>query len=214
MAFAAIASAAGNSGGMMGMAMLPFKIAAENAKRAEALYEKDMQKGAALLASTRALNDEQRSIVALEQNRILSNTAIDANQRRAAAQAKVQAAVAGVEGGTVDQVLFETEKNQALATADVDTQTEQGIAQSLENVDAVGYSLATQTMPEFKSDAQQKMFNAVFGQGPGLYGFMTGQGPSGGFGLFGKNWKGSVKSSLAFTDPISGTVLGAQKLRK
>ena len=62
-----------------------------------------------------AMHSANLNMTAVEQDRILTNTSIQMKQDQAEAHATVAAATAGVEGGSVDDILYETEKNEALA---------------------------------------------------------------------------------------------------
>lgn len=181
----AAASNAGSMGGFMDLAMIPWKIGANNAKAAEATYAQSMQKWAQTEQAKEAMHSELVTINNVRAQKILSDVAVEANQRDAQAQAEVSAAVAGVEGSAVDQVIQSTEVNEALRKGDVATQTGNAISQSLENIYGYGRDHSLASQEPFKSKAMEQMMNAVFGMAPGGYGLLTGQGPSGGFGLFG-----------------------------
>lgn len=62
-----------------------------------------------------AMQAAQYNIAAVKQDKVLSNIEVQINQDNAEAAAKVAAATAGVEGGSVDDVMYETEKNEAFA---------------------------------------------------------------------------------------------------
>lgn len=79
-----------------------------------AVYQKEM----ALYNATQTKDIHQRNIASIKQDKILSDTQIQLNQDQAEAQAKVMAAAEGVEGGSVDAVLYETEKNAAYRMAE------------------------------------------------------------------------------------------------
>lgn len=168
------AGGAGEFGAIVNLAMLPFQLGARNAQAAEALYQQRMQRYAAARESANAMDDEQRSIAAMESNKILSDLEIESNKRQAKAMAQVQAAASGVEGGTVQQVIQTVEINESLAKYSNELQTEQAIAQSLENIEGAAYSLEMATMPQFKSNAMKDMMGAVFGMAPGLGMLMSG----------------------------------------
>lgn len=57
----------------------------------------------------------QKNMAAVQQDKVTSNTSIQMKQDQAEAWAKVSAATAGVEGGSVEDALYETEKNEAFA---------------------------------------------------------------------------------------------------
>lgn len=62
-----------------------------------------------------AMQAAQYNIAAVRQDKVLTNIEVQINQDKAEAAAKVAAATAGVEGGSVDDVMYETEKNEAFA---------------------------------------------------------------------------------------------------
>lgn len=181
----AVASGEG-MGGIMDLAMIPWKIGAKNAQAAEATYNQKMQRWAQATQAREAMHSEQLNIANIKAQRILSDMEIEANQRKAEAQAKVQAAAAGVSGGAVQQVVYTTEANESFRKADLAASVGGMIEQSLENIYGYGRDHSLATQEEFKSMAMQQMMNAVFGMAPGAYGLYTGQGPSGMFGLFGE----------------------------
>ena len=57
----------------------------------------------------------QQNIAAVQQDKVTSNTAIQMKQDQAEAWAKVSAATAGVQGGSVDDSIYETKKNESFA---------------------------------------------------------------------------------------------------
>jgi len=62
-----------------------------------------------------AKNTAQMNIAAINQDKVTSNTQIRMQQNRAEAMVIINAAAAGVEGGSVEDVIYETEKNEAFA---------------------------------------------------------------------------------------------------
>lgn len=181
----AVASNAGSMGGFMDMAMIPWKIGAKNAEAAEATYAQSMQKWAQAEQAKEAMYSELITIKNIKSQKILSDIGVEQNQKEAQAAAEVAAAVAGVEGSAVDQVVQSTEVNEAMRKGDIEAQTAGAINQSLENIYGYGRDHSLATQEPFQSKAMEQMMNAVFGMAPGGYGLLTGQGPSGGFGLFG-----------------------------
>lgn len=67
----------------------------------------------------------QQNISAVEQDRITSIKNIERKQNQAEAWAKVNAAAAGVQGGSVQDTIIDTEKNAAFATAAANKQADQ-----------------------------------------------------------------------------------------
>lgn len=57
----------------------------------------------------------QQNMSAVQQDKVTSNTMIQMKQDQAEAWAKVNAATAGVEGGSVEDSIYETKKNESFA---------------------------------------------------------------------------------------------------
>lgn len=70
----------------------------------------------------------QKNMAAVQQDKVTSNTSIQMKQDQAEAWAKVSAATAGVEGGSVEDALYETEKNEAFALQASQRNTDQQMA--------------------------------------------------------------------------------------
>jgi hypothetical protein len=70
-----------------------------------------------------------RNINAIRQDTILSNLELQLRQKQAQAQVMVSAAAAGVEGGSVDDVIYSTQSNEAMAKQRISADAEQRIAQ-------------------------------------------------------------------------------------
>ena len=72
-----------------------------------------------------------RRISSIKQDKILSNVDIQMKQNQAEAEAKVAAAFAGVEGGSVDAVIYQTESNAAHRVAETRKKADQSIENEL-----------------------------------------------------------------------------------
>ena len=70
-----------------------------------------------------------RNINAIRQDTILSNLELQLRQKQAQSQVMVSAAAAGVEGGSVDDVVYSTQSNEAMAKQRVSADAEQRIEQ-------------------------------------------------------------------------------------
>lgn len=70
----------------------------------------------------------QKNIAAVQQDKVTSNTAIQMKQDQAEAWAKVSAATAGVEGGSVDDAIYDTKKNESFALQASQREADQKIA--------------------------------------------------------------------------------------
>ncbi len=80
----------------------------------------------------------QLSIAAIQQDKITSNIKIRMNQDQTEAWAKVNAAVAGVSGGSIDDVVEQTEADAVYAQAAAERQAEQ-------RIDTLGSQIVSQT---------------------------------------------------------------------
>lgn len=93
-------------------------------------YNSQYQKYSALDAKTTA----ESNITAINQDKILSNVAIQMNQQQAEASAQVSAAVAGVSGSSVDTGMYQIGANASMATAHADAKADQLTEQQLAGV--------------------------------------------------------------------------------
>jgi len=99
-------------------------------------------------AIAEAKHTAELNISAIEQDKITSNTAIRMRQDQAEAQAKLSAAVAGVEGGSVDAVIYDTERNEAFALNAANQQAEQAKEAQAAQVGSQQSALLSVTEPE------------------------------------------------------------------
>lgn len=113
-----------------GMSSLELMTTGENAATIEA-YNKEYTKAAQRASILSARQTVQQNIAAIRQDQITSNTMIQMRQNQAEAWAKVNAATAGVEGGSVDDVIYETEKNEAFALQSAQVKSDQQVANQL-----------------------------------------------------------------------------------
>jgi hypothetical protein len=93
-------------------------------------YQQAMGKHNAARAKVAA----EANISAITQDRINTDRVIAMHQDQAEAQAKVAAAVSGTSGGSVDSVIYQTEVNSALATANNRQRAEQQVENQLAQV--------------------------------------------------------------------------------
>lgn len=157
-------------GDIVSLAMIPFKLGAANAQRAEAYYKAKMQRAAAASNAARQLDTAQRNVASLENQKVLSNLDIQAKQRQAEAMAKVSAAVSGTEGSTVEQTITQTETNEVLARANVYDQIEQSLAEQLAIIETASGTLTANTMKPFKSNAMKHMMGAIMPGASAVFG--------------------------------------------
>jgi hypothetical protein len=87
-------------------------------------------------AALDAKNTAEKNISAINQDKILSNIAIQMNQQEAEAAAQVSAAVAGVEGSSVDAGLYAIDANAAMQKQQAVAKAEQATEQQLSNVNS------------------------------------------------------------------------------
>ncbi|QDP58702.1 MAG: hypothetical protein Tp125SUR00d2C35697761_37 [Prokaryotic dsDNA virus sp.] len=81
-----------------------------------------------------AMHAAELNVTAVRQDKVLTNTMIGMKQDEAEAAAKVAAATAGVEGGSVDDIIYETEKNESLAINSANRRAEQSIESQLAQI--------------------------------------------------------------------------------
>ncbi len=100
----------------------------------KAAYNEQYQTTTQRFNLAQAKHTAQLNITATKQDKILTDTAIQMQQDQAQALAKVSAAASGVEGGSVDDVIYDTEKNEALALQRNKRNSEMNIEQHLASV--------------------------------------------------------------------------------
>lgn len=118
-----------------GMSALNLMAGGENAGTISAYntaYDAQYKKYVALDAKTTA----ERNISAINQDKILSNLNIQMNQQAAEAAAQVSAAVAGVEGSSVDAGMYQIGANASMAKQSAEAQADQLTEQQLANVNS------------------------------------------------------------------------------
>lgn len=157
-------------GDIMALATIPFKLGAANAQRAEALYKQKMQRAVASANAMRAMDTAQKNIVSLDNQKILTNVDVQANQRQAEAMAKLSAAVTGTEGSTVEQTIQQTEVNAVQATSNINQQIEQAIFDQLAAIESAAASVTSSNLKPFKSNAMKQMMGAVSPIGSAIFG--------------------------------------------
>lgn len=109
-----------------GMSALQLALTGSNAATKEA-WNTSYNETAQRLAIASAKDAAQTNISALRQDKILSDVSIEIQQNEAEANAKVSAAVAGVSGTNVDQTVYMTEVNAAMAKQQNAQQTDQAV---------------------------------------------------------------------------------------
>lgn len=113
------------------------------------------------LAAAARKNAAEKNIAAIKQDKILTNLAIQNRQDEAEAFARVNAAAAGIQGQSVKDVIYETEKNESFAIASNRKRSEQLVENELAkinnaqaallSVEAVDISTTGELMRAFSS---------------------------------------------------------------
>jgi len=113
-------------------------------------------------AAYREVGRLQRNLAAVHTDKVTSNLLVQKRQAEAEANAKVSAAAAGVQGGSVTAVIHQTEVNASLAAADNERRAEQ----SRENILAGIYEadLQGKSLKDYKDHfaKPQSTMSAVF----------------------------------------------------
>jgi len=137
-----------------GMGSLSLAITGESAQTIAA-YNEAYNKQAQKYATLDAKNTAESNISAINQDKILSNVQIQMNQQEAEAAAQVSAAVAGVEGSSVDAGMYQIGANASMQVAQAEAKADQLTEQQLANVSGAqtGYNSvpATQSTSAFEA---------------------------------------------------------------
>lgn len=99
-------------------------------------------------AIAEAKHTAELNISAIQQDKITSNSNISMKQMQAEAATKVNAATAGVEGGSVNSVLYDTERNKAFALNAMNAQAEQAQNQQVAQIGSQQSALLSVTEPQ------------------------------------------------------------------
>tara|TARA_R110002020_G_scaffold39742_3_gene117749 strand:- start:5021 stop:5551 length:531 start_codon:yes stop_codon:yes gene_type:complete len=124
---------------MSGMGALEVLATGGNAQTRAAYdesYNETYSAVASRHAAGRAKVAAEKNISGIKQDRILTNTMLGMKQAEAEASARVSAAASGVTGGSVDQVIYETHKNESHRVAENMRQSEQAIESEKSKVDS------------------------------------------------------------------------------
>lgn len=132
---------------MSGMSALQLMATGENAQT-KAAYNEAYAIAAQKSNIREAKHTAELNIAAIKQDKITSNTQIRMAQDQAEAMALVNAAAAGVEGGSVEDVLYETEKNEAFALNSANRKAEQATESQLAQIGSQASSLLAIQEPE------------------------------------------------------------------
>jgi hypothetical protein len=147
-----------------GMSLAQSGLAAKaNAKRLgdEAYATRATYLGNRLRSQLR-IDAATKNISAVRKDKVLHNMAIDLRQMEAEAQAKVSAAVAGVEGNSVKQVEYQTEVNAALASDALDRQSEDEELGYIAQLFGASYDIS---QPYKQSSPPNMLPSAILGAG-------------------------------------------------
>lgn len=107
-----------------GISSLELMATGENAQT-RAAYNEAYNVAAKKAAIREARHTAQLNISAIEQDKITSNTRVRMAQDQAKAMAIVNAAAVGIEGGSFEDMIYETEKNEAFALSSMSKKAEQ-----------------------------------------------------------------------------------------
>lgn len=116
-----------------GMDTVNLMMGGDNAATTAA-YNNAYQAEATRAAMGAAIGAAQKNIASVKQNRILSHIELEKRQDQAEAMAKVSAAAAGVEGSSVDDVVYTTKANESIAKGRANAVAEQQVEQHLASV--------------------------------------------------------------------------------
>jgi hypothetical protein len=90
----------------------------------DAAFAAQYNKQLSIFNAGQQVNALEDQISTVKQEQILSVANVQLNQDAAEAQAKVNAAAAGVSGGSVEQVIYETNKDAAFAVGNINAQAD------------------------------------------------------------------------------------------
>jgi hypothetical protein len=90
----------------------------------DAAFAAQYNKQMGIFNAGQQVNALEDQISTVKQEQILSVANVQLNQDAAEAQAKVNAAAAGVSGGSVEQVIYETNKDAAFAVGNINAQAD------------------------------------------------------------------------------------------
>jgi hypothetical protein len=130
-----------------GMSAAQLALTGDNAET-KAAYNASYAATQQRLNMANAKVNAESQIAGAKQDKVLAVTDIKMKQAHAEANAKVAAAVAGVEGGSVDDVVYETEKNEAHRIADANKREDQEIESLLGKVYSAQSGLLHVNEPE------------------------------------------------------------------
>lgn len=130
-----------------GVSALELAFTGDNAQT-RAAYNQAYQVAAQKAAIQEAKHAAELNVAAIEQDKVTSNTQIRMAQDQAEARAIVNAATAGVEGGSVEDVVYETEKNEAFAINSASRQSEQATESQLAIIGSQSSALLAVQEPE------------------------------------------------------------------
>ena len=147
----------------------------------KAAFNQGYKSQADKIAAANAKNVAEKNIAAAKQDTMLSNVHIQMNQDKAEAMARVNAAASGSEGSSVQDVIYDTEKNEAFAVLRTKRKESQRIESQVARVNNAQSALlsvreheqsltgdllgAFSSLEEKDIDAMEAFFNAPTGVG-------------------------------------------------
>lgn len=137
----------------------------------EAAYGKYYTAASGMRNAANKRSAAEANIAAITQDRINTNRTIAMHQDQAEAQAKVAAAVSGVEGQSVEAAIYQTEINSSVAQANNRKNMEQQIEEQLASV----YSSTSTMLAVDNPDVQAPSLGMALAEGATT--FLTSHGP-------------------------------------
>ena len=95
-----------------------------DSSEADAIYDATYNKSMSIFNAGQQKNAMEKQMANIKQEQVLGVANVALNQDAAEAQAKVNSAAAGVSGGSVEQVIYETNKDAAFAVGNINAQAD------------------------------------------------------------------------------------------
>lgn len=127
----------------MYIAAAQMAASAMSGTEADAVFTATYNKQMNIFNAGQQVNALEDQIANTRQEQLLAVTNVQLNQDAAEAQAKVNAAAAGVSGGSVEQVIYETNKDAAFAVGNINEQADADIGALSNQVQSASLGLAT-----------------------------------------------------------------------
>lgn len=125
------------------MAAASMAASAISGEAADAIYAEVFNKQVKVFNAGRQVNALENQIASVKTDQILAVANVALNQDAAEAQAKVNAAAAGVSGGSVEQVIYETNKDAAFAVGNINAQADANVDGLSNQVQSASFGLSS-----------------------------------------------------------------------